>query len=124
MLNDRGYVVKESDLKMTLDEFKYHYPGASVYARHTTHTPTAQLNLSATPRCATCCQPVCRGSRQDLTMLMTKKAPDDEMCFVFFPEPLKLGVKEVREYVLFQYSCRVLGVPCRFRMPSADSCSK
>ena len=22
MLNDRGYVVKESDLKMTLDEFK------------------------------------------------------------------------------------------------------
>jgi hypothetical protein len=35
-------------------------------------------------------------------MLLAKKAPDDEMCFVFFPEPLKLGVKEVREYVLFR----------------------
>ena len=36
-------------------------------------------------------------------MLLKKKAPDDEMCFVFFPVPLKLGVKEVRECVLFLY---------------------
>lgn len=32
-------------------------------------------------------------------MLLKKKAPDDEMCFVFFPVPLKLGVKEVREFL-------------------------
>jgi hypothetical protein len=97
MLNDRGYVVKESDLKMTLDDFKYHYARASVDAMYDAHTHCA--TQSATPR--GCCQRERCGSRQDLTMLLRKKAPNDEMCFVFFPEPRRLGVKEVREYVLF-----------------------
>ncbi len=45
MLNDRGYFVKESDLKMTLDDFKYHYARASVDEMYDAHTHCATQSV-------------------------------------------------------------------------------
>lgn len=68
MLQDRGYIVPQSDLDMDRDSFRSKFMGESA------------LN------------------REALTLLMQKKDDPTDQIFVFWPEDLKVGVRPVKKY--------------------------
>jgi len=68
MLQDRGYIVPQSDLDMDRDSFRTKFMGESA------------LN------------------REALTLLMQKKDDPTDQIFVFWPEDLKVGVRPVKKY--------------------------
>jgi len=70
MLQDRGYIVPQSDLDLDRDSFK------------SKHTQVSENGLN----------------RESLTLLMQKKDDPTDQIFVFWPEDLKVGVRPVKKY--------------------------
>ena len=88
MLSDRKYIVDESEIKMTLQEFEDKF---SADTHDVSGTGGAHSKNYKTV------------SRERLMSLTSKIDDPSDTIFIFFPEAKRIGVKEIEEYVFCSF---------------------